>query len=177
MSFSIEAKTAIITGAANGVGLAIARHMAQAGANVMLADMDEAGLVDELGKTSDHGQMRYFAGDLRKRLTIANLLSATIEAFDQVDILVNASRQVMLTDPLDLKDTSIETMIEQNFVTSFKLTQAVARRMIKQSEGREEGQAGAIISISSIDARRVHPEMMGYAVATAALDQMNRGAR
>ncbi|KNG94119.1 SDR family NAD(P)-dependent oxidoreductase [Pseudaestuariivita atlantica] len=175
MSFSIEGKTAIITGAANGVGLAIARHMAQAGANVMLADMDEARLKDELGAaTPEEGQMRYFAGDLRKRLTIANLLSATIEAFDQVDILVNASRQVMPTDPLDPEDTSVETMIEQNFLTSFKLTQTVARRMIKQAEGREDGQAGAIVNISSIAARRVHPELMGYSVATAALDQMTR---
>ena len=44
MSFSIEGKTAIVTGAANGVGLAIARHFANQGANVMFADMDEAGL-------------------------------------------------------------------------------------------------------------------------------------
>ncbi len=174
MSYSVEGKTAIITGAANGVGLAIARHLAQAGANVMLADMDEARLADELGEAPEDGAMRYFAGDLRKRLTVANLLSATIEAFDQVDILVNASRQVLHTDPLDTEDSSVETMLEQNFMAAYKLTQTVARRMIKQAETREDGQAGAIINISSIAARRVHPELMGYSVATAALDQMTR---
>ena len=49
MSFSIDGKTAIVTGAANGIGLAIARHFIECGANVMHADMDEASLLKELG--------------------------------------------------------------------------------------------------------------------------------
>jgi 7-alpha-hydroxysteroid dehydrogenase len=50
MSFSITGKTAIVTGAANGIGLAIARHFVDKGANVMFADMDEARLEDEIGE-------------------------------------------------------------------------------------------------------------------------------
>ena len=66
MSFSVAGKTAIVTGAANGVGLAIARHLLDAGANVVFADKDEARLRDEVGDLSDEGSnMRYFAGDLR----------------------------------------------------------------------------------------------------------------
>ncbi|MEO1197579.1 MAG: SDR family NAD(P)-dependent oxidoreductase, partial [Pseudomonadota bacterium] len=65
MSFSIAGKTAIITGAANGVGLAIARHFADRDANVMFADMDEKKLVSELGEEiGDDSNMRFFAGDL-----------------------------------------------------------------------------------------------------------------
>ena len=45
MSFSIEGKTAIVTGGANGIGLAIGRHFANPGANVMFADMDEKRLM------------------------------------------------------------------------------------------------------------------------------------
>lgn len=174
MSFSLDGKTAIITGAANGVGLAIARHFSNQGANVMLADMDEARLQDEIGKTDDDSSSRYFAGDLRERLTIANLLSATIDAFDQVDILVNASRQMMPSDPLDINDTSVETLLEQNLLASLRLTQLVAKRMMKQGETREEGQLGAIVNLSSIAARRTHPDLMAYSVSTAALDQMTR---
>ncbi len=84
MSFSIAGKTAIVTGAANGIGLAVGRLFAEKGAQVMFADMDERKLVDELGDTADEGNVRYFAGDLRERLTLANLLSATIDAFDRV---------------------------------------------------------------------------------------------
>ena len=104
MSFSIDGKTAIVTGAANGVGLAIGRHFADQGANVMFADMDEARLAKEIGETDEDGRIRYFAGDLREKLTLANLLSATLDAFDRVDILVNASRQLMPSDPLDMDD-------------------------------------------------------------------------
>ncbi|MBV1865745.1 MAG: SDR family NAD(P)-dependent oxidoreductase, partial [Rhodobacteraceae bacterium] len=93
MSFSIEGKTAIITGAANGIGLEIARHFSDQGANVMLADMDESKRETEIKAIDGDGSnVRYFAGDLRQKLTVANLLSATIDAFDRIDILVNASR-------------------------------------------------------------------------------------
>tara|TARA_R110002110_G_scaffold227724_4_gene443183 strand:+ start:216 stop:1016 length:801 start_codon:yes stop_codon:yes gene_type:complete len=174
MSFSISGKTAIVTGAANGIGLAIARHLANNGANVMCADADEKKLVDELGKEPEDGPIRIFAGDLRQRLTIANLISATIDAFDQVDVLVNASRQMMLTDALDVEDTSVSALLDQNLMTALQLTQAVARRMIKQSEGQEKGQVGSIINLSSTAAKQTRPELMGYAIAAAAVQQMTR---
>ncbi|CAN0585013.1 unnamed protein product, partial [Ectocarpus sp. 12 AP-2014] len=174
MSFSIQGKTAIVTGAANGVGLAIARHFANKGANVMLADMDEPQLIKECGDTSDDSTLRYFAGDLRERLTMANLLSATLDAFDRVDILINGSRQLLTSDPLDLEDDTVEQLLTQNLTTSYRMTQLVAKRMIKQAEGQDEGQVGAIVNLSSIAARRTHPELLGYSVSCAALDQMTR---
>ncbi|WP_273522725.1 SDR family NAD(P)-dependent oxidoreductase [Rhodosalinus sediminis] len=174
MSFSIEGKTAIVTGAARGIGLAVGRHFADRGANVMFADIDEAALAHELGARADEDAVRYFAGDLRERLTLANLLSATIDAFDRVDILVNASRQMLASDPLDPEDNSTEALIEQNVLTSLRLSQIVARRMIKQAEGQETGQVGAIVNMSSIAARRTHPDLMAYSVSSAALDQMTR---
>ncbi|KMW59596.1 7-alpha-hydroxysteroid dehydrogenase [Candidatus Rhodobacter oscarellae] len=178
MSFSIAGKTAIVTGAANGVGLAIARHFVDHGANVVFADRDEEGLDKEVGEQSqqEDSPVRAFSGDLREKLTIANLLSATLDAFDQVDILVNASRQLLPSDPLDPKEDSVSTLLEQNLMTSLRLTQAISKRMIKQAEedGRESGQAGAIVNLSSIAARRAHPELLGYSVSCAALDQMTR---
>jgi 7-alpha-hydroxysteroid dehydrogenase len=176
MSFSIAGKTAIVTGAAYGVGRAIARHFAENGANVVFADMDEAKLLAELGAEHDDGNMRYFAGDLREKLTMANLLSATIDAFDRVDILVNASRQVVTSDPLSSEDTGLEDMLAQNLMTSYRLSQLVARRMIKQAMSDEstEGSIVTIINLSSIAARRSHPNLLAYSVASAALDQMTR---
>ncbi len=175
MSFSISGKTVIVTGAANGIGLAVARQFADHGANVMCADMDEARLIDELGTDSEEGNVRYFAGDLRQRLTTANLISATIDAFDQVDVLVNASRQVMTTDALDPEDDSVAHLWEQNVMTALRLSQHVARKMIKQSEGQEEGHAGSIINLSSIASHATRPELLGYSIASAGLEQMTRG--
>ncbi|WP_170414711.1 SDR family NAD(P)-dependent oxidoreductase [Ruegeria atlantica] len=174
MSFSIAGKTAIVTGSANGVGLAIGRHFADAGANVMFADIDEKRLADELGEQADDSNIKFFAGDLREKLTIANLLSATLDAFDQVDILINGARQVIPSDPLDSEDDSVRTLLNQNLMPALRLSQAVAKRMIKQAGDDDEGPAGSIINLSSIAARRTHPDLMAYSVSTAALDQMTR---
>lgn len=174
MSFSLAGKTAIVTGAAHGIGLAIGKQFAEKGANVMFADMDEARLIDELGEQADDSNVRYFAGDLRERLTIANLLSATLDAFDQVDILVNGARQVIPSDPLDPEDDSVIALLNQNLMPALRLSQLVAKRMIKQADGAEEGCAGSIINLSSIAARRTHPDLMAYSVSSAALDQLTR---
>ena len=175
MSFSVAGKTAIVTGAANGVGLAIARHLADAGANVMFADKDETRLRDEVGDATDEtSNIRYFAGDLREKLTIANLLSATLDAFDQVHILVNAARQVTTSSPLDPDDESMSIMLEQNLLSSLKLSQLVARRMIKQGKGSEKPCIGTIVNLSSIAAQRTQTELMAFSVSCAAMDQMTR---
>ncbi|SFT13450.1 7-alpha-hydroxysteroid dehydrogenase [Sulfitobacter marinus] len=174
MSFSIKGKNVIVTGAANGIGLAIARQFADKGANVMCADMDEKTLAEEFGNTKDEGNIRFFAGDLRQRLTIANLVSATIDAFDEVDVLVNASRQFLPTDALNNDDTSVETLWQDNVMTALQLTQQVSKRMIKQAESRPEGVMGSIINLSSIASRHTRPELMAYSMAAAALEQMTR---
>lgn len=178
MSFSIAGKTAIVTGAANGVGLAIARRFLDEGANVMFADRDEARLEDELGRReSKDSAARLFACDLRERLAQANLLSATLDAFDRVDILVNASRQVRLSDPLDRADESIEAMLDQNLLAALRLSQLVAGRMIAQAGeagSDNDAPAGAIVNLSSIAAQRSRAELLGYSVACAALEQMTR---
>ena len=140
----------------------------------MFADMDEDSLVKELGPEPDENMQQYFAGDLRERLTLANLLSATLDAFDKVDILVNASRQVLASDFLNPEDMSVETCLEQNVLASFHLSQLVAQRMIKQSDADGDDQVGAIVNLSSISARRATPSLMGYSIASAAMDQMTR---
>ncbi|MBL4926754.1 SDR family NAD(P)-dependent oxidoreductase [Fuscibacter oryzae] len=173
MSFSIDGKTAIVTGSANGIGLAIARHFLDRGARVMFADMDEERLEAEIGaEARSEGAVRLFAGDLRDKLTIANLLSATIDAFDRVDILVNASRKVVFANPLKPGEDCVDEMIQQNLMTGLRLSQMTAKRMIAQAP--EDGPAGAIINLSSIAARRTQANMMGYSIACAAVEQMTR---
>lgn len=183
MSYSIAGKTAIVTGAANGVGLAIARHFADLGANVVCADRDEERLLGEWGANpDDEGEdttnTRIFAGDLREKLTIANLLSATIDAFERVDILVNASRQVLLADPLDADDDAVKILLNQNLMANLRLSQLVARRMIQQGEDLDEEDTqtplGAIVNLSSITATRTQPGLMAFSIASAAQDQLTR---
>lgn len=176
MSTSITGKTAIVTGAANGIGLAIARHFLEKGANVMVADMDEDGLEAEFGAEAQReGPLRMFAGDLREKLTIANLLSATVDAFNRIDILVNASRQVAQTEkPLIVGEDGVEAMLQQNLITSLRMSQMTAKRMIGQDAASDTPTGGSIVNLTSIAGQRALSDLMGYSIACAALDQMTR---
>ncbi|MCC6002595.1 MAG: SDR family oxidoreductase [Pararhodobacter sp.] len=184
MSFSVEGKTAIITGAASGIGHAIARHFADQGANVMLADMNDKRLKSNCDDLCALENVQLFVGDLRERLTVANLLSATIDAYDRVDILVNAARSFMLTDPLDAADETVDDALAQNLTVALRVSRAVARRMITQAEADAETSAdaadkhrrdaGTIVNFSSVAAHRTQAELLGYSISTAAAEQMTR---
>ena len=177
MGISLKGKCAIITGAANGVGLAIARRFLVAGANVVLSDMDEENLIKETNflKETIEGNVLTFCGDLRKKLTINNLLAYTIDSFNSVDILINASRQVLTSHPLDPDNDAFEELIHQNVTVNLRLSQLVARRMISQSQDKEPGEIiGTIVNLSSIASRRTQSEILSYSVSSAALDQVTR---
>ncbi len=77
-----------------------------------------------------------------------------------VDVLVNASRQMATTDPLDMDDETVEKLLQQNLMTSLRLSQMVAKRMIKQDEEQDHEFAGTIINLSSIAARLTQPELL-----------------
>ena len=176
MSFSIEGKTAIITGAATGIGHAIARHFVDQGANVVFSDNNEKRLKSGCDDLMDLPNCRLFAGDLREKLNVANLLSTALDAFDRVDVLINATRSFAVTDPLDPTDTSVETLLDNNLNVALRTSQAVARRMILQAEQEDTRpqEAGTIINISSIAAHRTQPQLLGFSISNAALEQMTR---
>lgn len=178
MTISIRGKTAIVTGAAHGIGLAIARHFLEAGANVMFADVDEEALVRELGSDAegDGSAARFFAGDIRERLTMANLLSATLDAFERVDILVNASRLARDVDPDETPDAAVEEMLAVNTLAPMRLSELVARRMIRQAEdeGSEAETIGTIINVTAAADTRLRRGQLAFSVSCAANRQMTR---
>ncbi|MCO6384560.1 MAG: SDR family oxidoreductase [Vannielia sp.] len=177
MSFSIKGKTCIVTGASHGLGMAIARHFVARGANVMAADSDDKRLAEAFAADAEaeESRLRYFAGDLRQRLAQANLLSATIDAFERVDVLVNAYRVVLPSVPGEPDKDEVEELLQQNMMTALRLTQLISKRFAKQAgEGEGEGDAGCVVNMSSIAARRTHPRLLAYSVSSAALDQMTR---
>lgn len=173
---SVTNKSCIITGAANGVGLAIARRFAEAGASVMLADMDDAKLASVTQALEEDGHAaKCFSGDLRQKLTIANLMSATIDAFDRIDVLVNASRQVDYDPDDGFCPDMLATLFEQNVSSNLRLTRAVVKVLKKQAMREDKSEnIGAIVNLSSIASERTLPRLAAFSVSCAALDQMTR---
>ncbi|AOZ70230.1 oxidoreductase [Rhodobacter xanthinilyticus] len=177
MSLAITGKTAIITGAAHGIGLAIARHFIDRGAHVMCADIDEAKLNAEFGdEARNDGPVRIFAGDLCQKLTVNNLLSATVDAYDRIDILINSARAFAPCDPLEPIQDVLEDMLRQNMMGALRLSQMTAKRMISlaEKENRTTGEVGTIINVSTLAAQRAQPELLAYSIACAAQDQATR---
>ena len=180
MSFSLNGKTAIITGAGAGIGHAIARRFLDEGAKVVFADQTPKSMRGGCEDLVADPNARLFAGDLREKLAIANLVSTAIDAFDRIDILVNASRLFLVTDPLDPADTSVDEALARNLHVPLRLSQAVARRMIQQAEDDADGDTkrtadvGTIVNITSIAAHRTQPELLAFSLSNAACEQMTR---
>lgn len=176
MTLSITGKTVIVTGAAHGIGAAIARHFAERGAQVMCIDRDEATLERELGEAAHaEGTIRWFAGDLGQRLTVNNLLAATLDAFGRVDILINAEHGFATSDPLDPAADAVTALWQQNVMTTLRLSQHVAARMIAQArDDAADAPAGAIVNLTSIAARVTQPELLAYSLASSAVEQVTR---
>lgn len=172
----LERKSVIVTGASDGVGLAIATKFASLGARVMMTGNDEDTLEEEAATLARTGaDVAWFAGDLREKLAIANLISATLDTHERMDILVNASRDVQRSDPFDPDDKALEDLMSQNVFATLRLSQCVVKRMLQAAGERTALQeVGSIVNVTSIAARRTLPELMSYSVTCAALDQLTR---
>ena len=112
-----------------------------------------------------------------EKLTIANLLSATIDAFDRVDILVNANRRTAVSDILNPDTDGVEELWRHNVLSALRISQMTAKRMIQHGQRTEVEPGtmlGSIINLSSITAQATRPELLAYSMAAAAMDQMTR---
>jgi 7-alpha-hydroxysteroid dehydrogenase len=178
MAEQFSGKAVVVTGAARGLGLAVARRFVRAGASVMLADIDENRLGAEVRALDGEGwggRAQGFAGDLREKLAMTNLMAATIDAYDGIDVLVNAGRLLIASDPLDPEADGLEATLAQNVVANLRLCQIAARRMTERAdEEKPEPADRAIVNFSSVQAHRSGPSLMAYSVGCAAVEQMTR---
>ncbi len=166
----LSGKTAIITGAAQGIGYAIARRFLNDGARVVIADIhDEKGeaAVDELNAL---GEVRYVHADVGERLDVHNLVAATIDSFGEIDILVNNAGIVIGSDFLDVSEKDFDQVLRVNLKGSFLCSQAVARHMVERVEA--DGPAGCIINMSSTNAVLAIPSQIPYTISKGGVRQL-----
>ncbi len=165
-------KVAIITGASEGIGTEIARHLAAAGAKTVIADRNTAGAeavaaaINEAG-----GQAKAIGFDAAEEESIISLFSAAMEEFGRLDILVN---NAAIQNRAYLQDTSAElwdSILRINARGPFLCVREAAKAM------RASGIGGRIVNISSIGS--VHPVMHGltaYNSSKAAVNALTRNA-
>ena len=166
----LAGKTAIITGGANGIGAGCVRRLAAEGANVVIADIDDAAgaaLADELGDA-----VIYCGADITWRAAVEALFAAALDAFGAVDILVNNAAFVhksgVIENFLDYSDEAWQRTLGVNLSGMFYCSQTAARLMAKRGEG------GVIINISSGGASRAHRHMFGYDTSKGGIEAATR---
>jgi 2-dehydro-3-deoxy-D-gluconate 5-dehydrogenase len=153
----LSSKTAIITGGAMGIGLGIASRLHEAGANVVIADFNEAKAIETATSfnTLRPNSALAVKVDVSQNVDVTALVAKTIETFGSVDILVNNAGIYPFQPLAVMTEDDFMKVINVNLRGAFLCTKFVSEQMIKQGNG------GKIINITSIDA--LHPSMMGLA--------------
>ena len=168
----LEGKVAIVTGAARGIGYAIAKRFLMDGASVVLSDIDATATSQAVKDLEQFGDVRAMVADVGDKLDIHNLMTFTVTNLGEIDILVNNAGIVHKADFLDLKEEDFDRVMRVNLKGAFLCGQAVAKRMVARVEAG--GEAGTIINMSSINAIFGLPEQLAYSVSKGGLSQLTR---
>lgn len=162
--FNLEGRSALITGGSRGLGKAMARGFAEAGANVMICSRKEEELraaVSEIGEGLERN-VTYQVCDMSNRTDVDNLAAAALEEFGTVDILVN-NAGVNQPQPIDeIDDAAWDWQLEINLTSIMRLTRALTPAMKKQKWGR-------VIHISSVLGVGSKPARNAYSATKSAL--------
>jgi 2-dehydro-3-deoxy-D-gluconate 5-dehydrogenase len=145
--FDLQGKAAIVTGGAMGIGAAIAERLAEAGAAVLIADVNEEAArrtAARIGETG--GRAVAFRTDMSQVGDIRAMVAAAIERFGRLDVLVNNAGIFPFTLALEMSEEQWDRVLDVNLKGAFFAAQAAARAMTA---------GGRIVNVASIDG--LHP--------------------
>jgi NAD(P)-dependent dehydrogenase (short-subunit alcohol dehydrogenase family) len=164
-SFSLNGKTALITGAGRGIGLAAAAALAQAGAAVCLAARSHDELQAASAQiTAQGGVSDYIVLDV----TDARAVNDAVAARGPFDILVNSAGMNRPKNLVDMEDEDIDAVFDLNVKAAFYVARAVAKGMLKAGAG------GSLINISSQMGHVGSPKRTMYCASKHAIEGMTK---
>lgn len=154
----LNGQVALVTGAGRGIGKAIALRLQEAGARVVLNDIDEGNL--RLARAEGIGVDAILA-DVSVRSDVQGMVDAILREHGRLDILVNNAGVEPKASLLEMTDDQWERTLEVNLTGVFLCTQIAARQMVKRGEG------GRIIQIASIAGKNWLPNAANYVASKA----------
>lgn len=171
---SLTGKVVIVTGAARGIGEAIARSFGQMRCNVVIADRmkrsDGQKRCDALAEyiREAGGQALVIRLDVSERTQVENMLNLTRERFGRVDVFVNNAAIMKGGSLISMDEKNLQEHFDVNVRGTFNCCQLVAKQMINQGDG------GKIIIISSIDGLEAEEGIVAYSSSKASLIMMTK---
>jgi meso-butanediol dehydrogenase / (S,S)-butanediol dehydrogenase / diacetyl reductase len=134
--YDLDGKVAIVTGAARGIGEAVASRLAREGAAVVVSDVDGAGAAQVAQSIEQGGgRARSLMADVTNADDVAQLVGGAVEAFGRLDILVNNAGIAAVGLLLETDEQTWDTVMRVNAKGTLLCSQAAARQMIEQGEG------------------------------------------
>jgi len=166
----LDGKTAIVTGGARGIGLAIAKRYVAEGARVVIADVDES--TGKAAVTALGDKARFVRTDVGAAGDARNVVAEACGVSGDLDILVNNAGVIHTADFLDISEADFDRVLRVNLKGMFLVGQVAAKQMVAQVKAGKP--PGAIINMSSINARVAIPNQVPYCVSKGGVDQLTR---
>ncbi|NUC74643.1 glucose 1-dehydrogenase [Haloterrigena sp. SYSU A558-1] len=163
--FGVAGKTAIVTGASQGIGESIAKTLAAGGANVAICSrsMDRVGPVaEEINESEADGEALAVECNVREREQVQNLVDETVDEFGDVDILVNNAGGEFVAPFEEISENGWQTIVDLNLNSTVHCTQLAGEVM-------REGSGGVIVNLSSVNGQHAAPGESHYGASKAAI--------
>ena len=160
----LKDKVALVTGAAQGIGLACAQAFAREGARVVMADVNE----DKGRKAAADLQAAFVRCDVSRKADVVAAVARAVSEFGRLDTLVANAGIVHAAEFLDLEEADFDRVLSVNLKGIFLAGQAAARQMVKQGGG------GAIVNMSSVNAVMAIPNQVPYVVSKGGINQLTK---
>ncbi|WP_299608833.1 SDR family oxidoreductase [uncultured Tateyamaria sp.] len=167
--FSLDGRRALITGSSQGIGFALAKGLADAGAEIVLNGRDTAKLATAAQELTAHGATVYtLAFDATDHDAVRNAVDDFEAQNGSIDILINNAGMQHRTELENFPADAFERLLQTNVASVFHVGQAVARHMIGRG-------AGKIINIASVQSALARPGIAPYTATKGAVANLTKG--
>lgn len=167
--FSLAGRRALVTGSSQGIGFALAKGLAAAGAEIVLNGRDEAKLATASRALEEAGAtVHLLAFDVTDHEGVRAAIDRFEEETGAIDILVNNAGMQHRTPLEDFPAEAFEKLLQTNIASVFHVGQAVARHMIKRG-------AGKVINIASVQTALARPGIAPYTATKGAVGNLTKG--